>query len=405
MAQINKKTATNTGIVFLDEHEQELDCSELQELNLDSIDMHDELNAEADEVLFGSARPMTTKVDADIDDDSNMMSDFLQGEKTFLREVLNHPMLSAAEEVQLFREYAMEAAASGHTSDACIALRNHIAMHNIKMISKVVNRYRNKGMSHGSLINAGFIGLCHAITKYDVSLGYRLSTYAFFWIDQVVSRALAGETAMIAVPAEIVRKTNNLYRDESIATQNLLGFEYANWDVIHASNDAIAHMFETQPKYKNLEARAEIIGIREKHAELKAIAEGFTKQLRELTVRAPTAESFYDFDGVLPNSDAQDGATLGDTLSESDIHLDVDDDSHVYRSAYQSQRERMLAKCLAQLPERQRFIIQSHHGLLGQEQLTFAEIAKLIGMSPESVRQFEIKAMKELEQLLKQELA
>ena len=66
-----------------------------------------------------------------------------------------------------------------------------------------------------------------------------------------------------------------------------------------------------------------------------------------------------------------------------------------------SERATALSECLSNLPERSRFIIESHHGLFGTAQLTLKEIARLIGMSPESVRQLEQAALRDLGGLLK----
>ncbi|MFB0533543.1 MAG: RNA polymerase sigma factor RpoD/SigA, partial [Anaerolineae bacterium] len=91
------------------------------------------------------------------------------------------------------------------------AARDHLILANTRLVISVAKRYRGQGVPFHDLIQEGNLGLMRAVDKFDPSRGYKLSTYATWWIRQAVTRALADQGRTIRLPVhmgESIRKLN-----------------------------------------------------------------------------------------------------------------------------------------------------------------------------------------------------
>lgn len=77
---------------------------------------------------------------------------------------------------------------------------NEIICHNYGLILKMLNRYSNSFFSNEDLFSLGILGLYKAIDRFDVSKGYKFSTYATFWIRQMITREIANKKYLIRIP-------------------------------------------------------------------------------------------------------------------------------------------------------------------------------------------------------------
>jgi RNA polymerase primary sigma factor len=90
--------------------------------------------------------------------------------------------------------------------------REHLIVANTRLVISVAKRYRGRGLSFLDLIQEGNLGLIKALEKYDPTRGYRLSTYATWWIRQSITRAVADQGRTIRIPVHMSAKISQLYK-------------------------------------------------------------------------------------------------------------------------------------------------------------------------------------------------
>jgi RNA polymerase primary sigma factor len=90
--------------------------------------------------------------------------------------------------------------------------REHLIVANTRLVINVAKRYRGRGLSFLDLIQEGNLGLIRALEKYDPGRGYRLSTYATWWIRQAITRAVADQGRTIRIPVHMSGKISRLYK-------------------------------------------------------------------------------------------------------------------------------------------------------------------------------------------------
>lgn len=81
--------------------------------------------------------------------------------------------------------------------------KNRLVTHNLRLVADISHRYRVDGITPDDLFQEGVIGLMHAVDLFDPDMGYRLSTYATWWIRQRVERAIADQARLIRFPVHV----------------------------------------------------------------------------------------------------------------------------------------------------------------------------------------------------------
>jgi RNA polymerase primary sigma factor len=139
--------------------------------------------------------------------------DFLKREKNqkdddilfaYVSQIRNVPLLTFAEELEL----------SKRIQDGDETARNRLIEANLRLVVKMAKAYSNKGVSFMDLIQEGNMGLIRAVEKYDHNRQVRFSTYATWWIRQAITRYLTDRKRTIRLPhrkEEILRKANQAY--------------------------------------------------------------------------------------------------------------------------------------------------------------------------------------------------
>src|SRR5881397_1679069 len=122
----------------------------------------------------------------------------------FLREAGRHPLLTAAQEVELAKRIER----------GDMGAKSHMIQSNLRLVVSIAKNYRNQGLPFLDLIQEGTLGLIRAVEKFDWRRGYKFSTYATWWIRQAVARALADKARTIRMPVHIVERMQKMNHAE-----------------------------------------------------------------------------------------------------------------------------------------------------------------------------------------------
>lgn len=116
---------------------------------------------------------------------------------------------------------------------------------NLKLVVSRAKNFKNIGeFSFLDLIQEGNIGLGIAINKFDITKGFKLSTYASYWIDQTISRAIADKSKTIRVPVHQLERLKKLKKAKTILTQELGGLEPTKEELASALGTTVAKIEE-----------------------------------------------------------------------------------------------------------------------------------------------------------------
>ena len=288
----------------------------LRELDERSIELVDDLPAEPPPAP--TSAPLET-------------TDALQ---LFLREAGRHPLLTAAQEVELAKLI--------ERGDR--QAKQRMIQSNLRLVVSIAKHYRNQGLPFLDLIQEGTLGLIRATEKFDWRRGFKFSTYATWWIRQAVARALADKARTIRMPVHIVERSQKLNRAER-SLWGALGREPSLEEIALEAN---------LPLQQAVEVRA-----------------------------AARASASLD----APVSDGND-ALLGDFVAGDDPTPD-----ELVESSLRSQ---VLADALRALPDRSRTIVVLRYGLGDADPKTLEEIGRRLGLTRERVRQIEVEALQRL---------
>jgi RNA polymerase primary sigma factor len=215
---------------------------------------------------------------------------------------------------------------------------------NLRLVMAITRNYTRANVPLLDLIQEGNLGLIRAVEKFDYKLGYKLSTYATWWIRQAITRALADQGRTIRLPVHVADQVRRLLR----------------------ARRQLAQKLNREPTV----------------AEIARETQQSEERVRELLELVETPVSL--------ETPVGDGESLYGDLIE-----DVNSLAPHEQSAEQA-RTRELAGALEQLNPRMRRVLSLRFGLDGEPPQTLEEVGTQLGITRERVRQLETRALREL---------
>ena len=255
--------------------------------------------------------------------------------RMYLKEIGTVALLTAEEELELAKK----------KSEGDPVAKEKLIEANLRLVVSIAKRYTGRGMSFLDLVQEGNLGLIKGVEKFDYTKGYKLSTYATWWIRQSVTRALADHARTIRVPVHMVETINRMSKMQRKLTLEL-GYE-------PSTKELADHLDMTEEKV------LEIMQIAREPASL------------ETPIGEEDDSNLGDF--VADNNTVTPEANIESVMLRE--HIDV---------------------LLQDLKDREREVIILRFGLRDGHPRTLEEVGKIFCVTRERIRQIEAKALRKL---------
>ena len=322
------------------------DGEEMVEISVNLItDVEDPTDEEIASVVEDEEElPEPTDENFDGDDEETAeldAVDLLEGVGTedpvrmYLKEIGTVALLTAEEELELAKR----------KSEGDPVAKEKLIEANLRLVVSIAKRYTGRGMSFLDLVQEGNLGLIKGVEKFDYTKGYKLSTYATWWIRQSVTRALADHARTIRVPVHMVETINRMSKMQRKLTLEL-GYE-------PSTKELAEHLDMTEEKV------LEIMQIAREPASL------------ETPIGEEDDSNLGDF--VADNNTVTPEANIESVMLRE--HIDV---------------------LLQDLKDREREVIILRFGLRDGHPRTLEEVGKIFCVTRERIRQIEAKALRKL---------
>ena len=255
--------------------------------------------------------------------------------RMYLKEIGTVPLLSAEEEIRLAKRKA----------EGDVNAKERLIEANLRLVVSIAKRYTGRGMSFLDLVQEGNLGLIKGVEKFDYTKGYKLSTYATWWIRQAITRAIADQARTIRIPVHMVETINKVKKVSS--------------QLLHKNgHDPTAE-----------EIAEELDMPIDKVREIMRVAQ------EPVSLETPIGE--------------EEDSHLGDFIEDSDAPAPADAASHTLL-------KEQLEDVLSTLTPREKKVLELRFGLEDGRNRTLEEVGKEFNVTRERIRQIEAKALRKL---------
>ncbi len=270
-------------------------------------------------------------------DDSTLTKDLTINDpvRMYLKEIGQIKLLTLEE----------EAALADRIAEGDPEAKNILAEANLRLVVSIAKRYVGRGMLFLDLIQEGNIGLMKAVDKFDVSKGYKFSTYATWWIRQAITRAIADQARTIRVPVHMVETINKLARVQRQLTLEL----------------------NREPSEEELAKKM--------NTSVDKIREIYKISQDPVSLETPIGE--------------EDDSHLGDFIKD-ERNLSPEE------FATNEMLKDEISEVLLTLTEREEKVVRLRFGLEDGKPRTLEEVGQMFGVTRERIRQIEAKALRKL---------
>lgn len=255
--------------------------------------------------------------------------------KLYLTEIGQSSLLSPAQE----QELAIKAMQGDKNA------KNILIECNLRLVISISKRYSGRGMAMQDLIQEGNLGLIKAVDKFDPKRGFKLSTYATWWIKQSITRAIADQSRTIRLPVHMV-ETINRYKRISRELEQTLGHSPTTQEIA-------VHLNEPESKIAEIEKFIQA----------------------PISLETPIGE--------------ENDSTLGAFLFDKNEKSPTD-------NAIDNNLQENIKKSLSTLTPREETVIRLRYGIDDHKPKTLEEVGAIFNVTRERIRQIETKALRKL---------
>lgn len=284
----------------------------------------------------------------------------------YLKQIKQFPLLTAEEERELGTKIRRAAESELRLANGEITIADHERLQreaaeardkmiqaNLRLVINIAKNFRNRGLPMEDLVNEGNVGLMNAVDRFDPTVGSRFSTYASYWIDQAIRRAVQNSGQLIHIPSYLIEQIGHM----RLAMRDL----EAQYGRAPTVQEIAAHM--------KISAR-------------KAAA--ISQAIKACTCPTQAASS-------------DDGTPVTESLPDTRTPLPED-------AVFSEADVDFVGNILSRITDREAMVLKLRYGLSeeGQKRMTLKEIGEAVGLTRERVRQIEKEAKRKLEDLVQQ---